>query len=106
MALYSMGSFWSDAALFVANPPLWIGAQTIKQIPKAVSVVKGQVQDVTAAFRPAPAPAPAFSSADILGSGAAGGELGSSSLPIILGAVAAGGLLLFALSRKKKKGHR
>jgi len=109
----NMGNIFGDAWSYIKKdplilaPPLWLGEQQIKYGVKLaapiVSNAISTVRDVGSAFRPAPAPAvSAIPSGLMLGSGASGGEPGSSSLPIILGAAAAGVLLLLAFGRKKK----
>lgn len=106
----TMGNVLGDAWGYVKKnplvviPPLFVAQKTLQAVPSILRTGRNELQDTVAAFRP-PAPVDPLSSALSLGSaGAAGGEPGSSStLPIIVGAVAAAGLLLFALGRKKRK---
>jgi LPXTG-motif cell wall-anchored protein len=104
-----MGNILGDAVSWVKSnplaviaPPLWVAKKTLTAVPPALSFARNEVRSTLSAFRPS-APANALTSALTLGSGATGGEPDlTSSLPIILGAAAAAGLLLLAFSRRKK----
>jgi hypothetical protein len=105
-----LGDAWSWAKknpLAIVAPPFYVAQQTLKAVPGVISVARSEVQQTVAAFRPAPPPsqvdALTAGLATLGSAGASGGELGSSSsLPIILGAGAAGLLLLLAFGRKRK----
>lgn len=107
----TMGNILGDAWDYVKKeplvlvPPMWVAQKTLQAVPTIARTARSEVGETVAAFRPPQtAPVDALTSAQTLGSGrATGGEPGSSSsLPIIVGAVVAAGLLLLAFGRKKK----